>query len=68
MERTEDTYAIFALGRHTRGTDYSVGIIGRQRTAPQKFMSATAPGFGSPPQEKTAILAAGVAAWAARFC
>ena len=50
------------LGRHTRGTDYSVGIIGGADGPTKIYVSDGAWLWLRRLLEKTAILAAGVAA------
>ena len=50
------------LGRHTRGTDYSVGIIGGADGPTKMYVSDGAWLWLRRLLEKTAILAAGVAA------
>lgn len=50
------------LGRHTRGTDYSVGIIGGADGSTKTYVSDGAWLWLRRLLEKTAILAAGVAA------
>lgn len=50
------------LGRHTRGTDYSVGIIGGADGSTKIYVSDGAWLWLRRLLEKTAILAAGVAA------
>ena len=53
---------ILQLGRHTRGTDYSVGIIGGADGPTKIYVSDGAWLWLRRLLEKTAILAAGVAA------